>query len=158
MISGGELGELVSKYGAKPVAKGLKMMKMSNSFIKKITGIDLSINTTPISKYSKYSNPVDDILEGASKSIDFTYDASKIGKQMGKRGWTDELIQDALDNPVNTVKTRDTRWLPGADGPLNDPATAYYLKDGGYVVRNDKTGVITQISNRNDQLDSTLGY
>lgn len=36
--------------------------------------------------------------------------------------------------------------LPRADGPLNDPATTYHLKDGGYVVRNDKTGVITQTS------------
>ncbi|MBQ8117655.1 MAG: hypothetical protein IJ147_06320 [Lachnospiraceae bacterium] len=38
---------------------------------------------------------------------------------MSKRGWTDELIQETLDNPVRTVKTRDTRWLPGADGPLD---------------------------------------
>lgn len=69
---------------------------------------------------------------------------------MGKRGWTEEAIQETLDNPVRTVKTRDTRWLPGADGPLDDPATAYYASDGSYVVRNDKTGVITQISNKND--------
>lgn len=69
---------------------------------------------------------------------------------MGKRGWTEESIQETLNNPVRTVKTRDTRWLPGADGPLNDSATAYYATDGSYVVRNDKTGVITQISNKND--------
>ncbi len=34
--------------------------------------------------------------------------------------------------------------------PLDDPATAYYASDGSYVVRNDKTGEITQISNKND--------
>lgn len=89
-------------------------------------------------------------FEGGSTSIDFTYDPKKIGKQMGKRGWTEETIQETLDNPVRTVKTRDTRWLPDADGPLDDPATAYYASDGSYVVRNDKTGVITQISNKND--------
>ncbi|WP_429244211.1 colicin E5-related ribonuclease [Luteibacter sp. 621] len=33
---------------------------------------------------------------------------------------------------------------------MNDPATAYYSRSGGYVVRNDVTGDIVQISNRND--------
>lgn len=69
---------------------------------------------------------------------------------MGKRGWTDASIADALNNPVRTVATRDTRWLPKATEALDDPATAYYYKNGGYVVRNDRTGEITQISNRND--------
>jgi len=49
----------------------------------------------------------------------FTFDPNKIGKQMSKRGWTEKLIQDTLDNPRRVVKTRDTRWLPGTDGPLN---------------------------------------
>lgn len=33
---------------------------------------------------------------------------------------------------------------------MNDPATAYYGKDGGYVVRNDRTGDIVQVSDRTD--------
>ena len=69
---------------------------------------------------------------------------------MSKRGWTEESIQETLHNPVRTMKTSDTRSLPGADGLLDDPATAYYASDGSYVVRNDKTGVITKISNKND--------
>lgn len=88
--------------------------------------------------------------EGTGNSLDFNYDAKKIGKQMPKRGWTDELIEDTISNPSQTVKTRDTRWLPGADGPLDDPATGYIRSDGSYVVRNDRTGAITQVSNRND--------
>ncbi len=90
------------------------------------------------------------LLKGSSKDVDFTFDPKKIGKQMDKRGWTEDSIKDTLNNPVKTVKTQDTRWLPGAEKPLNDPATAYYAKDGSYVVRNDKTGEITQISNKND--------
>ncbi|HAK72623.1 MAG TPA: hypothetical protein DCP36_01805, partial [Sporomusaceae bacterium] len=88
--------------------------------------------------------------KGSSNAIDFTFDPKKIGKQMNKRGWTEDSIKDTLNDPVKTVKTQDTRWLPGAEKPLNDPATAYYAKDGSYVVRNDKTGEITQISNKND--------
>jgi filamentous hemagglutinin len=39
------------------------------------------------------------------------------------------------------------------DGPLfilNDPATGYSAKDGSYVIRNDRTGAIVQVSNKND--------
>jgi filamentous hemagglutinin len=33
---------------------------------------------------------------------------------------------------------------------MNDPATAYYGRRGGYVVRNNRTGDIVQVSNRTD--------
>ena len=33
---------------------------------------------------------------------------------------------------------------------MDDPATAYYSRRGGYVVRNDRTGDIVQISDRTD--------
>jgi hypothetical protein len=33
---------------------------------------------------------------------------------------------------------------------MNDDATAYYDKNGNYVVRNDRTGEIIQVSDRND--------
>ena len=33
---------------------------------------------------------------------------------------------------------------------MNDPATAHYHKDGGYVVRNNNTGDIVQVSDVND--------
>lgn len=31
----------------------------------------------------------------------------------------------------------------------DDPATGYYIRDGGYVVRNERTGDIVQVSDRN---------
>lgn len=74
---------------------------------------------------------------------------SKIAAQMGKRGWNNNDITSTLINPSRTVKTTDTRHMPGG-GRRDDPATAYYNKKGGYVVRNDKDGTIVQISNRND--------
>jgi filamentous hemagglutinin len=33
---------------------------------------------------------------------------------------------------------------------MNDPATAYINLDSSYVVQNDRTGEIVQISNKND--------
>lgn len=73
----------------------------------------------------------------------------KIEKQMPKRSWTDKTIEEAFNNPQKTIKTSDTRWAEGG-AKLDDPATAYYHKDGGYVVRNDNTGDIVQISDKKD--------
>jgi RHS repeat-associated protein len=73
----------------------------------------------------------------------------KIEKQIGKRGWTKESVQTTIENPSRTVQTADTRHL--ADGTrLNDPATAYINQDGSYVVRNNRSGDVVQVSNRND--------
>ena len=77
-----------------------------------------------------------------------TYGA-KIEGQLAKRGWTKGLVESSIDDPVRTVATRDTRYLPGG-GRLDDPATAYYNRRGGYVVRNDRTGDIVQVSDRTD--------
>ena len=78
-------------------------------------------------------------------SQQFTTDA-KILRQMPGRGWTKDSIQDALDNPDHVVPVKDIRG--GINNP--EPATAYFSKSGGYVVRNDATGDIVQVSNRND--------
>ena len=73
----------------------------------------------------------------------------KIEKQLGKRGWTKESVNNVTENPNRTVPTTDTRHLPEG-GRANEPATAYINEDGSYVVRNDRTGDIVQVSNRND--------
>ncbi|WP_246118837.1 colicin E5-related ribonuclease, partial [Alkalibacillus haloalkaliphilus] len=87
-------------------------------------------------------------FRGGKGNVSFTYD-SKIAKQMNNRGWNDNLIQNTLQNPHRTQVTRDTRYRP--DGTRNnDPATAYIRDDGSYVVRNDRTGDIVQVSKRND--------
>lgn len=75
--------------------------------------------------------------------------ATRIEKQLGKRGWTRDSLEDLIAKPARTVSTRDTRHLPG--GGRNDaPAAACINEDGGYVVRNDESGDIVQVSNLND--------
>lgn len=73
----------------------------------------------------------------------------KIQGQMGKRGWTEGSIEATIGNPARTAATRDTRFL--SDGSrMSDPATAYINSDGSYVVRNNRTGDLVQVSNRNN--------
>ncbi|WP_027188311.1 colicin E5-related ribonuclease [Desulfovibrio cuneatus] len=84
---------------------------------------------------------------GLIKLGNHLYDDRKIIKQVDKRGWTTEKIDEAIANPTRTVAWKDTRYKK--DGTRNnDPATVYYAKDGSYVVRNDVTGEIVQVSNK----------
>jgi filamentous hemagglutinin len=54
-----------------------------------------------------------------------------------------------LNHPVRVVLVRDTRYEHGGK-QVDDPATAYIRSDGTYVVRNDQTGDIVQISDCHD--------
>jgi RHS repeat-associated protein len=73
----------------------------------------------------------------------------KILDQLASRGWTKRLVQRTIDDPAFSFPWRDTRHLKGG-AVLDDPATVFYSKRGGYVVRNDRTGDIVQISDRLD--------
>lgn len=75
--------------------------------------------------------------------------SKKIDKQIEKRGWTRESIRDTIKNPDRTDNVQDTRYLLGG-GQMNDPATAYVRSDGSYVIRNNVTNEIVQVSNRFD--------
>ncbi|WAP70961.1 colicin E5-related ribonuclease [Jiella pelagia] len=72
---------------------------------------------------------------------------TKIERQMAKRGWTKESVEATINAPHRRASTRDTRWKPNGTR-ARDPATAYINRDGSYVVRNDATGDIVQISDR----------
>lgn len=73
---------------------------------------------------------------------------SKITKQMPNRGWSKEDVVNTITKPSKKVKWKDVRWNPETGKKNNEPATAFYNKDGSYVVKNDITGDIVQVSNK----------
>ncbi len=87
---------------------------------------------------------------GMSYSLDESAthkDGTTIIDQMKERGWTNDDIDNTLDNPSGTVSTFDNRKGP----TRGDPATGYYASDRtGYVVRNNRTGEVFSVSDRND--------
>lgn len=109
-------------------------------------GLKEGVSMASGSLFSRLLGRIGRALGLAGKHVSY---GQKIEKQMTKRGWTKELVQDAVDSPVRTVATTDTRHLAGG-GKMADPATAYYSRTGGYVVRNDKTGDIVQVSDKAD--------
>ncbi len=135
---------------------GTTEFRNSSTSTKQVTNTYKPTNN-PASGNNSSGSKVNDATNNDPKStvirggVDYTYNENKIGKQMPKRGWNETSIKDTLENPAKTVKTTDTRFKADGSGlRLNDPATAYYSKDGGYVVRNDVTGDIVQVSDRND--------
>nr|WP_246641803.1 colicin E5-related ribonuclease [Paraburkholderia edwinii] len=74
----------------------------------------------------------------------------KIADQLGERGWTESDIQAAIKNgPTGTsVDNRSAGKSP--DGVArSDPATVYGSPNG-YVVVNDRTGEVVQVSDKTD--------
>jgi len=67
----------------------------------------------------------------------------KIAGQMGPRGWSETLMQETVDNPAATHSVWD--FTSGS----RQAATAYARSDGSYVVLNDETLVVVQVSDIN---------
>ena len=83
--------------------------------------------------------------EGGSKAIKYGSDTkteTKLSNQMNKRGWTKESVQNTVDSPYTTS--------PSKNLATQNSATAYYNKDGSYVILDDVTNEVVQISNCND--------
>lgn len=131
-----------------------KFLKSFGNFMKNTSG---EINPSAIG----------DIMESAyrkgfgkkAKYGDFTpfkpstLDPRKMPKQMEQRGWTKSSVGETINKPNKTYKTRDVRHKPDGSGRMDDPATGYVNSDGSYVVRNDRTGDIVQISDRKNPND-----
>jgi hypothetical protein len=77
-------------------------------------------------------------IEGQSSR--FAYIIPKIVKQMTARGWTPELIQDVFNNPYTTRVSFNKA--------TGNAATAYYTKEGFYIVVDDVTNQVVQISDK----------
>ena len=66
----------------------------------------------------------------------------KIKRQLARRGWTERKVQSTINNPAHTSSA-----LNRANG---SSAAAYFDRNGAYVVRDNITGEIIQVSNRLD--------
>ncbi len=79
--------------------------------------------------------------KGAGSSIKFgsdTKSAQKLSNQMTQRGWTESTVRNTVSNPHTTHVS-----INKATG---NPATVYYNKSGGYVIIDDTTKAIVQVS------------
>lgn len=67
---------------------------------------------------------------------------TKIQRQMARRGWTEADIIETFNNPMKVARaTNKATWAP---------ATAYFIDANNYVVIDNISGVVLQLSHRND--------
>ena len=78
--------------------------------------------------------------EGASSGLSI---GEKIAGQMGPRGWSESLMKETIDSPAATHTVWD--FTSGT----REAATAYARADGSYVVVNDATRAVVQVSDIN---------
>ncbi len=81
------------------------------------------------------------IFEEGAVSI-FSQVGEKVAGQMAKRGWTKELIHEVVNNPFAT--------RAATNKATGNAATAYFTKEGGYVVKDNITSEVIKVSNKND--------
>ncbi|MGC3939532.1 colicin E5-related ribonuclease [Roseobacter sp. EG26] len=62
--------------------------------------------------------------------------------QLTSRGWDQSYIDTVVNSPVHTSTATNRA--------TGNPATAYFDNSGNYVVRDNVTGDLVQMSNRND--------
>lgn len=87
--------------------------------------------------------------ENKDKPPDFTIDG-KIRGQMDERGWSEQDIRDIVAKGPKGVSVDQRGFKTTEDGlGRNDPATVYG-EPGKYVVINDRTGEVTQVSGKNE--------
>jgi hypothetical protein len=67
---------------------------------------------------------------------------TKAVRDLAKRGWTRESVRATIRNPHGTAR--------GVYKGNGDPATYYFNEDGSFVVRNDRTRDVIQLSDRKD--------
>lgn len=94
---------------------------------------------------------------GSIKGEDLTFN-EHVDSNMVNRKWTKKEVRATVDNPVKieTKNVWDKRAIDNGGGKRNnDPATRYFAQDGHYVVINNKTKDVVQVSDRRKQISNT---
>jgi len=74
----------------------------------------------------------------------------KIGDQLADRGWSKNDIQAVINNGATGTSIDKRSAAKSPDGIARNDSATVYGSPGGYVVVNDRTGEVVQISNKND--------
>jgi hypothetical protein len=79
------------------------------------------------------------LIDEATNSFQY---GSKIFGQMEERGWSDSMIDEAMSSPLKTAQTVDLS--------TGNSATAYFVSGNQYVVVDNVTGKVVQVSDLTD--------
>jgi Colicin E5 ribonuclease domain len=78
--------------------------------------------------------------DGEDPKFSSTKSKTKWENQLKNRGWTAESVKDTIENPYTTKGS--------VNRATGNDATAYFNKDGSYVIRDSNTREVIQLSDR----------
>ena len=118
------------------------MKQLVNADTSKLTKSEMESWTN----FLKEAGVAEDVIKGGTstiKSSDLVFGSStkstqKLMNQMNSRGWTEDLIRNTVDNPY-TIRT-------SVNKATGNSATVFYTQQGSYVIVDDVTKAIVQIS------------
>ncbi len=111
--------------------------------------VSASMSLAPGPNPSLLDNIVDDVADAIPSQgvIDNITIPEKKFNQVSKRGWSADTINEVITNPAYTRSTEDN---PNVFNRANgNPVTYYYRSDGHYVVIDNITHEVVQISDTN---------
>jgi RHS repeat-associated protein len=111
----------------------------------RVTSLATKALTNPSSSKGSLIEKVTNTSSSVKTNINI---GEHIKGQMQNRGWTRDLIEETIKNPARKVTNlRDTRNIENGL-KMDDPATGYVAEDGSYVIINNVTHDVVQISNK----------
>ncbi|MBC1613021.1 hypothetical protein HB937_06570 [Listeria welshimeri] len=122
--------------------RALKGVALSEKDLEALSKAGVFKDTSGVGKKAKKASG------GNIKSDDIKFGSSvkstkKVNNQMKKRGWSEESVKSVVDHPHTTRKS--------VNKATGNDATVFYDKDGSYVIIDDKTKEIVQISDKFDK-------
>jgi hypothetical protein len=140
VLTGGERRDAVQNGFVEVASAVLPVPKGTRNVDEAVEVIAKVINKAD--GYLDDGKAISNAVEAAKTSSIFSQITPKITKQMGRRGWTKELIHQTVNNPHAT--------RAATNRATGNVATAYFQKNGSYIVKDNITNEVIQISNRLD--------
>lgn len=99
-----------------------------------------------IADAGRLGSKVDDLnLKHKSEDVRLGSDtkpSQKLINQMERRGWSEESFRETIDSPYTTRKSKNLS--------TGNDATVYYKEDGSYIIVDDVTNEVVQVSDANN--------
>ena len=136
-----EIAQEVAKGDGFASQKWAEENKATIAGMKQILGGILILVMAKVGTKSKLGNTIENVGSNAGDSIKFGSDvksATKLSNQMAQRGWTESTVRSTVSNPYTTRVS--TNLATG------NAATVYYNNAGAYVIIDDVTNAVVQVS------------
>ncbi len=140
--TGSNIFDLVHRIREGAAIRGLLLEMAADAAIGFTGGKAFQFALKGLGRVAKAISPLGHKPSGMHAAQNSFLYGSHIMRRLKKRGWSDGLVDDTISSPYAVRKSVNKH--------TGGNATAFFRRDGSYVVLDDSTGEIIQISDRYD--------